>query len=66
MAMLFGFFTPGPIQLLVVLLVVLLLFGHRLPALARSLGRGVVEFKKGAEGLTDESESDKEEDVRQS
>jgi TatA/E family protein of Tat protein translocase len=27
--------------------VVLLLFGHRLPGMARSLGSGITEFKKG-------------------
>ena len=34
-------------QWLIVLLVVLLLFGHRLPGMARSLGAGITEFKKG-------------------
>jgi hypothetical protein len=28
-------------------LIALLLFGHRIPGLARSLGTGIVEFKKG-------------------
>lgn len=40
-------FGLGPTELIVVGVVVLLLFGHRLPGLMRSLGRGVVEFKKG-------------------
>ncbi len=34
-------------EIVVVLVVVLLLFGSRLPSLARSLGRGIVEFKRG-------------------
>ena len=32
---------------LVILAVVLLLFGHRLPTMARSLGSGITEFKRG-------------------
>ena len=40
-------FTPGPLQLLIVAAIVLLLFGSRLPGAMRSLGRSVVEFKKG-------------------
>ena len=37
--------------------VVLLLFGNRLPSVMRSLGRGMVEFKKGMQGIDDESDS---------
>jgi sec-independent protein translocase protein TatA len=40
-------FSTGIWQILIVLLVVLLLFGSRLPSVARSLGRSLVEFKKG-------------------
>ena len=41
---------PGPWQALIVLLVVLLLFGSRLPSVMRSLGEGITEFKKGMSG----------------
>jgi sec-independent protein translocase protein TatA len=47
----------GPWELLIVAGVALLLFGHRLPSVMRSLGRGVVEFKKGVQGIEDEIES---------
>ncbi|MBI1901710.1 MAG: twin-arginine translocase TatA/TatE family subunit [Planctomycetia bacterium] len=46
--------APGPLELVILALVVLLLFGNRLPGLMRSLGRGVVEFKKGVSGVEDE------------
>jgi sec-independent protein translocase protein TatA len=40
-------FGMGLPELLIVLVVALLLFGNRLPSAARSLGRSMVEFKKG-------------------
>jgi sec-independent protein translocase protein TatA len=48
----FGVLTPG--TMLLVALVVLLLFGNRLPSVMRSLGKGVTEFKKGIEGVEDD------------
>lgn len=47
---LFGFLTPGPAQVIIVGMVVLLLFGNRLPSVMRSLGEGITEFKKGIKG----------------
>ncbi len=49
--------TVGLPEVLVIGVVILLLFGNRLPALMRSMGRGVVEFKKGVSGIDDESPS---------
>lgn len=47
-----GLMTPGPIEIIVILLVVLLLFGaKRLPELARSLGKSLNEFKRGREDV---------------
>lgn len=51
----------GPWQWLIVLVIVLLLFGNRLPSMMRSLGRGVTEFKKGLEGGEEEEEEEEEE-----
>jgi sec-independent protein translocase protein TatA len=47
--------TIGPLELVVVAVVLLLLFGNRLPTLMRSLGRGVVEFKKGVQGIDEDA-----------
>ncbi len=48
--------TPGIYELIVILVVALLLFGKRLPSVGRSLGRGIVEFKKGLKGVKDDVE----------
>ena len=48
-----------------IVLIALLLFGTRLPSVMRSLGRGVVEFKKGMQGIDDESDSAKPSQIEQ-
>jgi sec-independent protein translocase protein TatA len=44
----------GPLELVLLMGLGVLLFGKRLPEVGRSLGRGIVEFKKGLNGVTDE------------
>lgn len=39
---------------LIILALGLLLFGRRLPEVGRSLGKGIVEFKKGLAGVDEE------------
>lgn len=56
-SILLGMFGVGQYELLIVAGVALLLFGHRLPSVMRSLGRGVVEFKKGVAGIEDDIQS---------
>lgn len=51
--------TPGPMEMVIVLVVVLLLFGNRLPGAMKSLGQSFVAFKKGVkEGEDDGQASD--------
>ena len=50
-------FGVSPWQIMIILAVVVLLFGNRLPALARSLGQSLVEFKKGVKEIDDASTS---------
>ncbi len=45
---------PGPMEMMFIAAIVLLLFGNRLPSTMRSLGRGIVEFKKGVQGIEDD------------
>jgi len=47
---------PGWGELLIIAFIGLLLFGKRLPEVGRSLGKGIVEFKKGLRGVEDEIE----------
>lgn len=44
----------GPMELAIICIVGILLFGKRLPEVGRSLGRSIVEFKKGIKGVDDE------------
>lgn len=44
----------GWTEMVVVGVVMLLLFGRRLPEVGRSLGQGIVQFKKGLKDIGDE------------
>ena len=51
-------FGIGPLELILVLAIVLLIFGpKRLPGLGRSLGSGMKEFKDGITGKSREDEA---------
>lgn len=54
MYVLLGYFGVGTTELMIVAVIVLLLFGNRLPSVMRSMGRGIVEFKKGVQGIEDD------------
>lgn len=51
--LLFG--TPGPTEIIIVLIIVVLLFGGRkIPELMKGLGKGIREFKSASKGISDE------------
>jgi sec-independent protein translocase protein TatA len=47
-------FNLGVQEMLILLVIGVLLFGRKLPDVGRSLGKGIVEFKKGLRGLEDD------------
>ncbi|MDD5459110.1 MAG: twin-arginine translocase TatA/TatE family subunit [Phycisphaerae bacterium] len=55
--------TPQGFDWLIILIVALLIFGRRLPDVARSLGKSLVEFKKGLNEAK-EAKGDIENDVK--
>ena len=50
-------FGIGPMEMLIVGIVAVLLFGSRLPSVARSLGKSMTEFKKGMREFENEMHS---------
>jgi sec-independent protein translocase protein TatA len=50
----FAFFNLGSAEIVVLLVIGLLLFGNRLPELARNLGKTVQQFRKEADALSEE------------
>jgi sec-independent protein translocase protein TatA len=52
-----GLWMPQGAEWLFIAAAALLIFGKRLPEVGRSLGKGIVEFKKGLKGIEDEVET---------
>lgn len=48
-------FGLNPMELLIVGVVAVLLFGNKLPSVARSLGKSVTDFKKGMAGIEEQA-----------
>ncbi len=55
------FGIPGGFEWIIILIIALLIFGKRLPGTMRSIGKGIVEFKKGLKGVKDEVDEAEEE-----
>src|SRR3954470_12414865 len=51
-----AFQMPGFGEMLLIAALGLLIFGKRLPEVGKSLGKGIVEFKKGLKGIEDDIE----------
>lgn len=47
-------FDISPVTMIILGVVAVLLFGERLPEVARSIGKGFMEFKRGMSGIQDE------------
>lgn len=50
------FNLPGGTEWIVILIFALLIFGRRLPDVARSIGKSIVEFKRGIKDVRDDVE----------
>ena len=49
-------FDISPTTLLILGVIAVLLYGERLPEVARSVGKGFMEFKKGVRNIQDDLE----------
>ena len=57
----FGFMTPGPGEMMVILALGVLLFGKRLPEVGKNIGKGILEFKRGVNDFRESKEEKKAE-----
>lgn len=53
----------GPWEIAIIAAVGVLVFGNRLPEVGKSLGKGIVEFKKGLKGIKEEIDNETHDDA---
>ncbi|MCA9115634.1 MAG: twin-arginine translocase TatA/TatE family subunit [Planctomycetaceae bacterium] len=56
------FGAPGLPELMIIAVIVLLLFGKRLPSVMRSLGQSVTEFRRGVQHTEDDDDDSRDRD----
>lgn len=49
-----AFLNLGPLEIGLLLIFGLLIFGRKLPEVGKNLGKGIVEFKKGLSGIEED------------
>jgi sec-independent protein translocase protein TatA len=54
-----AFNSPHGIEWIAILAIALLIFGHKLPSVARNMGKSISEFKKGVKEGETEAETQK-------
>ncbi len=56
-------FSPGPMEIILIVLIVVILFGGRkIPELMKGIGQGMKEFKKATKDEAVEDEKEKSEE----
>jgi sec-independent protein translocase protein TatA len=58
-----AFFNLGPMDIAVVAMLGILLFGRRLPEIGRNVGKSITEFKKGLNNTQDDINTSLHDDV---
>ena len=56
MPVLFAFLLDNPVMMLILGVIAVLLYGERLPEVARTVGKGLMEFKRGIRSIQDDVE----------